>query len=240
METSIIEKAKAKISAEISSYENLKREYNIGTIVATEERKGLEEFLYHAVESEEGLAELVIKDEKSIAKGLAWCGKQIPQELKKHGMAVIDNATVYEWFIDYLRVDEEKEQAEAEAKRKAEAAKRVLTSSQAKEAAEEAKRRMAEAEAAAKAKAEAEKRKKMGVCDGQLDFFSLLDPQPKSEPTPIREVSTKVEVPVSEEEQANVFDLLEISHTESEDGLTQADCAAEMELIEEGGDSYVF
>lgn len=190
---SVKEQAKEKISREISEYDNTARENGIACIMPEEERRGLEEFLFECVENEDGFAENVLKEEKSIKKGLQWAGRKIPEKMKQYGMVPIDNRTVFEWFAEYFAVDEAKEKAEAEAKRKLEEAKRKanMTEDQ-KKAAEEAKKRMAEAEAAAKKKAEEEKRKKLGVCEGQMDLFSMM---PGIEPNPTPTVSEVVSNP---------------------------------------------
>jgi len=241
MEAIIIEQAKAKITKEISEYEDLKRENGIGVVVPSEERKGLEEFLFQAVESEEGLAELVIAPEKSILKGLAWCGKQIPQKIKEHQMAVIDNQTVYSWFLDYFRWDEAKEEAErkakAEARKKDPEVKKLQEDHQKYLAEIEAKRKAAEE--AKKEKEEQKKREKLGICDGQLDLFSFLE-QPAAEvsdPEPVQSAESSSEdfcTEVSDQEQHDVFDLFSFPDSQPADGLTAEDRASD--FADEGGD----
>lgn len=193
---SVKEQAKEKISKEITEYENMAREGGIACIMPDEERKQLEEFLFGCIENEDGFAENVLKECKTISKGLQWAARKIPEKMKKLGMVPIDNRTVFEWFAEYYAVDEEKEKAEAEAKRKIEDAKRKanMTADQ-KKAAEEAKKRAAEAEEARKRKEEEEKRKKLGVCEGQMDLFSMmgLEPEPQKE-APIEPV--KADIPI--------------------------------------------
>lgn len=243
MEAIIIEQAKAKITKEISEYEDLKKESGIGVVVPSEERKGLEEFLFQAVESEEGLAELVVLPEKSILKGLAWCGQKIPQKLKEHQMAVIDNQTVYTWFLDYFRWDEAKEEAERKAKEEARKrdpeVKRLQEEHQKHLAAMEAKRKADEE--ARKAKEEQKKREKLGICEGQLDLFAFFDQpsDPVSEPVSVPadtvpEPEDDYCTEVSEQEQQDVFDLFSFDEAQPDDGLTEQDRA--LDFADEGGD----
>ena len=205
-ETSAIkEQARIKIEKEITEYENMAKEGGIACIMPMEERKGLTEFLFGCIDSEDGFAENVVKECKSISNGLMWAARKIPEKMKKLGMVPIDNRTVFEWFAEYFSVDEEKEKAEEEARRKADAeARKANMSEDQKKWEADRERRMAEAEAEAKRKAEEEKRKKMGVMEGQMDLFSMMEPAPvaKAEsepvPAPISVVAPKPSVAVND------------------------------------------
>lgn len=199
MVKSVKEQAKEKISKEINEYDNLARANGISCIMPTEERAELENFLFNCIEKQDGFAENVLKEEKSIVKGLSWCGNKIPLKLKELKMAMIDNQTVFEWFAEYFEVDEEAERAKEKEKRKAEAEARKKKSSPAdvKKAKEEADRRIAEAKAAAEAKAEAEARKKMGVYEGQLDLFSMMAPSTASVSFPVEPAIPVNDAPIT-------------------------------------------
>lgn len=220
-ELSVIDQAKAKISKEITEYENMARDGGIACIMPDEERTQLEGFLFGCIENEDGFAENVLKECKSISNGLQWAARKIPEKMKKLGMVPIDNRTVFEWFAEYYAVDEEKEKAEAEAKRKIEDAKRKanMTADQ-KKAAEEAKKRAAEAEEARKRKEEEEKRKKLGVCEGQMDLFSMmgLEPEPQKE-APIDAADADSEAPEEFCVDIDEDDLKNLPFTVGLDGL---------------------
>lgn len=173
----IIAKAKEKVDREINEYEDLKREAGMAIIMAEDDRNPFKEFLFNRIDTVDGFAEKVLQEDKSISKGLVYCGNHIPDKIKKMKMVHPTSNQVYTMFCDYFDWDEKAENAKKEAERQKKLAKAAANAKtepfdHEKYRKEQEEKRKAE-EAKRKEEEERKKREKLGICEGQLDIFGL-------------------------------------------------------------------